>query len=568
MYASSRESVRSRTLVSLVGTLLLAFLLMPLPRADAQSLTFDTGHVDAFNVTSESGELNLNLKEDVTGQHVIRDPESVVLKVKEEAWTEKTSAIIGAPTYFLPQTQDQNLLWPGWDTLGAQKYFKGAIDINFLEVQGPGEVHMWVSGTFGEASSPLTSESTHLTSGSTIRQNPPAHVHTNWGFTQAGTYTMTVQAEGTNIDGSHEESNTATYTWVVGHGASNGGTATDDDTWPSDFNENDGDDGQLNGTPAGNQNPSSNGNPQSSGSSKSANSSFYNGTKPRAADNKQTTQAQGTEPGNGGQNGSDKGQKCKPALKPMIKDDRQQPATWVDPGSLTFGLGSAAKKDLPMKIGPVDAGLVHMIGSTQEPNVPWLGANTQHPSVIEHTTGEVVWDLTSFEGPGNMVVYTQGNLGQVVGEEWFSATPGNPSGSHTVPANTHVHQNWVFSEPGTYKVGITQSATLKDGGKISSPATLTFNVGGAGNADDGHFDFGAIIEPEGDCGGGAGGAGGSGASGGSGGGSGASGGTSSGSGQLANTGVDNMTAALGLLGLGVIVLGASYMYTSRVRQVQ
>ncbi|WP_018580775.1 TIGR03773 family transporter-associated surface protein [Corynebacterium pilosum] len=512
-----------------MGALLLALMLIPLPQARAQTHTFDTGHVDAFNVTSQNGQLTLDLKEDVTGQHVRRDPADVVLHVKEDAWTEQTAGIIGEPAYFLPQSQDQNLIWPGWDTLGAQEDF-GAVDINFLEVTGPGDIHMWISGAFGGGQSPLTSGDTQLTSGSTIRQESPAHVHTNWAFTQPGSYRMVVQATGVNKSGSHAESNLATYTWTVGE---SGSTPSSDSTT------------QLNETPS---------------TATAPKSKSFNGSTPvtSAAPQKQS-QAQPQQ----GSSTSTPAQKCTPALRPMVKDDRQQPATWVQPSELTFGLGSAAQTDLPMAIGPVQPGPVHMIGSTQVPGVPWLGANTQHPSLIEHTTGEVTWELTSFEGPGNMAVYTQGNLGQVVGEEWFTATPGKPSGSHTVPANTHVHPNWVFSKPGTYKVGITQSATLKDGGKVSEAATLTFNVGGSGNADDGHFDFGAVIDPEGSCAGAGGGAGGTG--GGTGGGA-AGGGSSSSGGQLADTGVTSMTAALGILGLGVIVLGASYIYSARIRQ--
>ncbi|MDY5151846.1 choice-of-anchor M domain-containing protein [Actinotignum urinale] len=68
--------------------------------------------------------------------------------------------------------------------------------------------------------------------------------------------------------------------------------------------------------------------------------------------------------------------------------------------------------------------------------------------------------------------------------------------SHTIPANTHVHPNWVFTKEGTYKVRITQTATLKNGTKVSAPMTLTFNVGGQGNANEGHYDAGAAISGE------------------------------------------------------------------------
>lgn len=39
--------------------------------------------------------------------------------------------------------------------------------------------------------------------GSTIRQDQPSHVHTNWLFTQPGLYTMEVQAKATPVSGAH-----------------------------------------------------------------------------------------------------------------------------------------------------------------------------------------------------------------------------------------------------------------------------------------------------------------------------------------------------------------------------
>lgn len=186
---------------------------------------------------------------------------------------------------------------------------------------------------------------------------------------------------------------------------------------------------------------------------------------------------------------------CVGTIAGRIKDDRSVPAEWKNPADLRFGLGDAAKQNLPQDIGPVKAGRVWMIGSTQQSGVPWLGANTQHPSLLEHTNGEVKWELVGFEGPGAMVVFTQGGLGQVVGEEWFRASGGSHEGSHTIAANTHVHPSWVFSEPGDYTVTIRQSTTAKDGQRLVTDVRVQFEVGGSGNANDGHFDLGTIFEP-------------------------------------------------------------------------
>ena len=112
----------------------------------------------------------------------------------------------------MPQTQRSELIWPGWDTQGARDV--GAIDLEFVEVTGPGEVYLFQTGSFGSLDPVLDGGSTRLETGSVIAQEEPAHVHANWLFTQPGTYRMRVVATGGGV-----RSNEATYTWIVGDGA-------------------------------------------------------------------------------------------------------------------------------------------------------------------------------------------------------------------------------------------------------------------------------------------------------------------------------------------------------------
>ena len=56
--------------------------------AHAQVQRLDQGHIDAFNVTADGGELTLDLKEDATGSHVRHAPEDVELVVGQDAYTE------------------------------------------------------------------------------------------------------------------------------------------------------------------------------------------------------------------------------------------------------------------------------------------------------------------------------------------------------------------------------------------------------------------------------------------------------------------------------------------------
>lgn len=179
---------------------------------------------------------------------------------------------------------------------------------------------------------------------------------------------------------------------------------------------------------------------------------------------------------------------------PQVKDDTQNPPVWVDPSSVSFALGNAAFQDLPQDLGPVPAGPAYLIGASQVSGVPWLGVNTMHPSLLNNTEGDVTWELTGFSGPGAMYVFTQGGMGQIVGEEWFTGEGNSGSGSVVVERNRHVHPNWLFSEAGTYEVTLSQTVQLQDGTEATGSATLTFEVDtGSGNATDGHFDFGPTI---------------------------------------------------------------------------
>ena len=145
------------------------------------------------------------------------------------------------------------------------------------------------------------------------------------------------------------------------------------------------------------------------------------------------------------------------SLVARIKDDRTQPAQWVDPSTLTFALGEAARITAPADLGFVaTAGSsVWLIPSTQIAGVPWLGLNSQREEIVTGTTGGVQFTLDAVEGPGRVAVFNAGALGSGVGEHVFDG----PGTGYTLGANTHAHQNWVFTAPGTYTLTISMRVT-------------------------------------------------------------------------------------------------------------
>ena len=150
-------------------------------------------------------------------------------------------------------------------------------------------------------------------------------------------------------------------------------------------------------------------------------------------------------------------------LTPAIKDDRHQPARWKRPGGMIVELNDRARRRLPSGLGWLaPAGTpVYMIPGVQMAGVPWLGWNTQHPTILNSVDAPARMTLVSVRGPGKVAVFTSGSFGSAVGQRVFD-TVGGPRAA-TVPINTHTHANWIFTSPGAYQLTIAFTVRTKDG---------------------------------------------------------------------------------------------------------
>lgn len=213
-------------MMSAAGLITVAALIVGgfgLPASAADPVVIDHGHVDMFNLELQGDNgIRLVVKEDVTGQHVIREAEDVQFVVKPEAWTTGAPASsvpegvnVADGFAYLPLAQNYNLLWPGWDSLPLQSRFGSNLTakIRITKVEGPGQIALWSTGIFGGIKSLLDDDAYTLPG--TITQTMAAHVHANWAFTAPGTYKLTVQADVTGTDGTKATSNEAVYTIVV-----------------------------------------------------------------------------------------------------------------------------------------------------------------------------------------------------------------------------------------------------------------------------------------------------------------------------------------------------------------
>lgn len=470
-----------------------------------------------------SGALTLRIKEDATGSGVMREPEQTLLAVNKSTLTQipaSVSQATGAPAaaYLLGQSGDNQatVLWPGWDTLGvaAGGYDAARFHISYTGPEN-GRIYAFTS-SFTEGTKAVTNDGSFdlAPEGDDIDQPYAAHKHVNWLFTRAGRYTLTVQASAWtpgNTGAANAQSAAHTYTIDVADEASclaeSGAAPSTDQAQPapapgvgpgsvSSTNNQAAQDqgvGGATGTPsAPTPAPGATGTTGNTGTTTGANPAPSSGAHTtsgttggercvatritrEATEAEAATLASNNAPANTARttltvsvgdgasgNATDGHFDLGPAIEngtlvARVKDDRSQPAQWVDPSSLTFALGDAARITAPADLGFVatPGSRVWLIPSTQIAGVPWLGLNSQREEIVTGTTGPVQFTLDAVEGPGRVAVFNAGALGSGVGEHVFDG----PGTGYTLGANTHAHQNWVFTAPGTYTLTITMRVT-------------------------------------------------------------------------------------------------------------
>ncbi|EWC59396.1 hypothetical protein UO65_5342 [Actinokineospora spheciospongiae] len=173
------------------------------------------------------------------------------------------------------------------------------------------------------------------------------------------------------------------------------------------------------------------------------------------------------------------------AWRLMVHDDSAAPAVWRALDRTVLRVPDQAV--LPVPDDPAYSFLgepgrpVHVLPQTQDPDVPWIGWNTQDPRVIDSVDRGVTLTLTGVEGPGEVFVYLQ--AGNFAGADVLWDSTKAERQDIWVDTNTHTHANWVFTAPGVYLVRVEVHADLVDGSRVGDPATLRFAVGDATDAE-------------------------------------------------------------------------------------
>lgn len=190
----------------------------------------DHGHVD-IAVTRDGNSFTTRLKDDtaiVDNKTVERPLDDVVLAVHDNALRPRPEVLKGKEFdylgtdkfYLLPQTQDQGIIWPGYNTqsLNYDDYKDGTVTLTIKPTEMPegAAFGLFTTEGLGKTFTPLVNSAEGDYS---IETTFASHTHTNWAFTKPGIYKLDVTYTATTKDGKDITSAPQTLTVAAGDAA-------------------------------------------------------------------------------------------------------------------------------------------------------------------------------------------------------------------------------------------------------------------------------------------------------------------------------------------------------------
>ncbi|WBQ06798.1 choice-of-anchor M domain-containing protein [Kribbella sp. CA-293567] len=217
---------RAALLTTLTAAVACCLALVPLhSSAEPSPEVLQAVHTDALHTTYDGSALRLNTRIGL-GDYREADPAGLIFNLEDKASARvelpdlPAFAFLGRPgdpVWIAPESQDPELLWPGWDTetIAPGALAGDAIDLTLLTATGPGNVEIFFNfDEFTGAAERLFSAADPALR--TVHQPIGRHVHANWAFTALGTYHLTFQSTATTTAGVPLTSGPVTYTFVVG----------------------------------------------------------------------------------------------------------------------------------------------------------------------------------------------------------------------------------------------------------------------------------------------------------------------------------------------------------------
>ncbi|MBE2316672.1 choice-of-anchor M domain-containing protein [Solirubrobacter sp. CPCC 204708] len=148
--------------------------------------------------------------------------------------------------------------------------------------------------------------------------------------------------------------------------------------------------------------------------------------------------------------------------------------TRLNPDALWFHVDDASKLTVPAGMDFLaPAGATVWVAPQSNPSGAqlWPGFSTESVPAGAIDGNQTTFKLVKLEGPGSLELFTTGGFGQVT-RLWSS----DENIDTFQVGRTHMHANWAFTQPGTYKLTVEGSAQ-RSGERVASTATYSFVVG-------------------------------------------------------------------------------------------
>lgn len=174
------------------------------------------GHVD-MGPKMVDGQFSVLVRDDSVSPPVWRDPNEVVLRVSDAAKTTLPEgdrysflgATAGTEMYVVPQTQNQDVVWLGWNTQDPEitQLLDRGVTMTYRGHTGPGTFHLFLeSGTFDVPPEVLWDSTAAASQEFWVDVN--THTHANWVFSEPGIHLVDVTVKGKTVNGDEVSADT------------------------------------------------------------------------------------------------------------------------------------------------------------------------------------------------------------------------------------------------------------------------------------------------------------------------------------------------------------------------
>jgi surface-anchored protein len=175
----------------------------------AEPVVLGSGHVD-IGPRYRDGRWTIQIHDDARVPPVWRNPDDAVLRVRDTARRpvpdDDAYAFLGerpgTEVHVVPQTQQQDLVWIGWNTQdpGVLRSISRGVTMTLRGVQGPGRLSVYLqSGSLG---APEVLWSSAKSGAQPLWVETNTHTHANWVFGRPGSYLVAVDISADLADGS------------------------------------------------------------------------------------------------------------------------------------------------------------------------------------------------------------------------------------------------------------------------------------------------------------------------------------------------------------------------------